>query len=83
MSHKVLNTFKEKEHDNTVYKAGELYPKEGFKSTKKRVEFLQKKHLEYGVAFLADEPEVEALEEAQDKEPVKKPNAKKKKSDAK
>ena len=59
MTYKVLNTFKEKEHGGTVYQKGDVYPKDGFEANAKRVEFLQKKHPEYGVAFLEtpkDEP---------------------------
>lgn len=52
MAYPVLNTFKETEHDGHVYQKGATYPAEGFKETKKRVEFLQKKHKKYGVPFL-------------------------------
>lgn len=52
MSYKVLSRFREKHHDNTVYEAGDPYPKEGFKADAKRVSFLQKKHSVYGVRFL-------------------------------
>ncbi len=50
---KVLNTFREKEHDDHVYEEGQMYPAEGYKATKKRVEFLQKKNDEFdGKIFL-------------------------------
>lgn len=64
MTYKVLNTFKENEHDGFVYQEGKSYPKEGYKADPKRVEFLQKKHPEYGVAFL----------ETPEKEPVTPPD---------
>lgn len=48
----VLNEFIEREHDFTLYTKGETYPKKGFKANDKRVDFLQKKHFKYGVAFL-------------------------------
>lgn len=52
MAYKVLNTFKEKEHDNHIYEEGHIYPAEGYEADEKRVEFLQKKHEEYDVKFL-------------------------------
>ncbi|CAM4400680.1 hypothetical protein BAMA_12585 [Bacillus manliponensis] len=52
MAYKVLNDFIEKEHDNTFYKKGDMYPKEGFKEIARRVKFLQSIHSEYNVAFL-------------------------------
>lgn len=52
MAYKVLNDFIEKEHDNTFYKKGDMYPKEGFKEIARRVKFLQSIHPEYQVAFL-------------------------------
>lgn len=52
MSYLILNTFIEKHHNNTLYIKGETYPKDGYKADAERVSFLQKKHPEYGVAFL-------------------------------
>lgn len=52
MSIKVLETFKEKDHDGTIYSVGDDYPKVGFKSNSKRVSFLQEIHPVYGVRFL-------------------------------
>lgn len=50
---KVLNTFREKEHDDHIYEKGQMYPAEGYKATKKRVEFLQKENEEFdGMVFL-------------------------------
>jgi hypothetical protein len=52
MSYKVLNDFKEKSHDNTVYRKGEDYPKEGFNVDPDRISFLQNIHSAYGISFL-------------------------------
>lgn len=65
----VLETFIEKEHENTEYKKGKTYPAEGFEADPKRVEFLQATHEEYGVAFLGEE--IRQVEEI--KEPDQKP----------
>jgi hypothetical protein len=49
---RVLNTFREVEHENTIYEVGSIYPKEGFKADKNRVAFLQEIHPQYKVRFL-------------------------------
>lgn len=74
MKCKVLNNFREKEHDYTFYAKGETYPKEGFKANKKRVSYLQDIHPDYGVRF---------LDVAADDEVEPKKTTSKKKSDAK
>lgn len=51
--YKVINAFKDKEDNNTVYNVGDVYPKGDFKPTKKRIDELSKKHPEYDVAFIA------------------------------
>ncbi|NEU29940.1 hypothetical protein GN156_04005 [bacterium LRH843] len=76
MSFKVLNNFREKGHNNTVYSVGDIYPAEGFKADEKRVSFLQEIHPVYCVRFL-DSVEEEKAPEKPKKAPVKK------KSDAK
>lgn len=48
----VLNDFIEKEHDDITYKKGEQYPKAGFKSSVKRVKYLQSTENPYQIAFL-------------------------------
>lgn len=66
MKYKVINEFIDKEHKDTLYKVGDIYPKKGFKVKKDRVTFLMKKHAEYKVAFLEEVKEVknnEALSE--------------------
>lgn len=55
--YKVINRFKENNHDGHVYEVGDNYPANGKKLIKARAEFLTKVHAEYKVAFL------EALEE--------------------
>lgn len=55
--YKVINRFKEKNHDDHIYEVNDPYPAEGKKLIKARAEFLTKVHEEYMVAFL------EALEE--------------------
>ncbi|WP_034301989.1 hypothetical protein [Bacillus cihuensis] len=60
----VLNDFIEKEHDHIRYSKGETYPKKGYKTEGKRVEFLQKEHPKYGVVFLdtpKEEPKPKAM----------------------
>jgi hypothetical protein len=55
VGYKVLNDFVEKYHNNTLYREGDDYPKDGFKSDSSRVKFLQEAHPTYGVPFL-DKP---------------------------
>ncbi|WP_445479167.1 hypothetical protein ACULLL_01690 [Lysinibacillus irui] len=55
--YKVINRFKEKNHDDHIYEVNDSYPAEGKRLIKARAEFLTKVHAEYKVAFL------EALEE--------------------
>lgn len=52
LSYKVINRFKEKNHDGHVYEIGDDYPAAGKKLVKTRAESLTKVHPEYGVAFL-------------------------------
>lgn len=82
MAYKVLNTFKEKEHDNHIYEEGHIYPAEGYKADEKRVEFLQKKHEEYDVKFL-ETPKVKDSKGESNKESDKKTKETSKKSDDK
>lgn len=52
MSYKVLHTFVEREHANTLYVEGETYPKAGFNADPARVAFLQSNKNEYKITFL-------------------------------
>ena len=54
MKYKVLHSFKDKDNDNTLYKAGDEYPKGDYKPTKKRIEELSKKHKQHKVAFIEE-----------------------------
>jgi hypothetical protein len=75
MSYPVLYDFIEKNHENTFYKQGEQYPKDGFKEEPKRVAFLQKKHYKYRVAFLGKAvPDKETPDETPDTPEVDTPN---------
>lgn len=64
MKCKVLNDFREKNHDNTFYTVGDTYPKDGFKAGAKRVSYLQDIHPEYGVRFLDDAPKEEKVKKS-------------------
>lgn len=56
MPYKVINTFNDKEQDNTLYVAGkDTYPKAGYETDPDRVKFLQKKHKEHNRSFLGEE----------------------------
>lgn len=52
--YKVINRFKEKNHDDHVYEIGDDYPAVGKKLVKTRADFLTKSHATYGVAFLKE-----------------------------
>lgn len=51
---KVVNVFKETEHDGHIYSVGDVYPAEGYEADSKRVEFLSQVHPKYKKIFLAD-----------------------------
>ncbi|OAT73758.1 hypothetical protein [Parageobacillus thermoglucosidasius] len=55
MKYPVLNDFIEKYHKNTLYKKGEIYPKEGFKADPERVKYLQSEKNKYKIPFLGPE----------------------------
>jgi hypothetical protein len=52
MTYKVINSFIDKEHKNTLYRVGDEYPKEGYKPTKARIAELSKEHPEYKRVFI-------------------------------
>ncbi|WP_428909474.1 hypothetical protein [Niallia sp. Krafla_26] len=52
--YKVINRFKENQHDDHIYEVGKPYPAEGKKLVKSRAEYLTKVHPKYGVAFLQE-----------------------------
>ncbi|MDX1769943.1 MAG: hypothetical protein R3328_00310 [Planococcaceae bacterium] len=78
MNYKVISAFKDADDNMTRYKVGDDYPQGSYKPTKKRIAELMEKHPKYNRVFLK---EVE-LEEPPKKE-VKKPSAKKNKSEDK
>lgn len=52
--YRVLATFKENNHDGTVYEKDGTYPKEGYKTTKKRIEELTSDKNKYKHPFLEE-----------------------------
>jgi len=50
--YKVINRFKETNHDDHIYEVGDNYPADGKKLVKARAEALTEVHEEYRVAFL-------------------------------
>ncbi|MFJ8102797.1 hypothetical protein [Lysinibacillus sp. NPDC096212] len=69
--YKVINRFKEKNHDDHIYEVDDPYPADGKKLVKARAEFLTKVHEEYNVAFLKA---VEEPKKATTKQPSKEPS---------
>lgn len=60
MGYQVINEFIEKEHENALYKQGDVYPKKGFEEDPDRVAFLQSSNSKYKKAFLG--PDLEKVE---------------------
>jgi len=54
MPYKVVNSFIDKEDNNTLYEVGEEYPKGDHKPTKKRIEELSKIHPKYKRVFIEE-----------------------------
>lgn len=52
MIYKVVKRFKEVKHDNHVYEKGDIYPKEGVKATKTRLEQLSTKNNKCNEIFI-------------------------------
>lgn len=50
--YKVINSFRDREDNDTLYKSGEEYPKGDFKPTKKRINELSKEHPKYKRRFI-------------------------------
>lgn len=48
----VIKGFKERYHKNTIYEAGDPYPKKGYKADKKRVDELSSNANRYNEPFL-------------------------------
>jgi len=64
--YKVINRFKENNHDGHIYEIGDNYPANGKKLVKARAEALTEVHEEYGVAFLkaVEEPKKATTKQA-------------------
>ena len=56
---KVINRFKEKEHDGHIYEVNDSYPFGNFKADEKRVEFLTQNHPKYKKVYLEVDEESE------------------------
>lgn len=54
MAYEVINTFKDLDNNNHLYKAGKPYPIEGYKPTKKRIAELMKVHPQHQCAFIKE-----------------------------
>ncbi|WP_277585845.1 Rho termination protein [Psychrobacillus antarcticus] len=52
MGYKVKNKFKDKFDNNTLYNAGDDYPKGDYKPTEKRIDELSKEHSSYKRVFI-------------------------------
>ena len=74
---KVLNTFREKEHDDHIYEEGQMYPAKGYKATKKRVEFLQKANKDFDNKIFLETPKQEEKPKDEKKESGEKSDDKK------
>ncbi|KYG90012.1 hypothetical protein A0U40_09820 [[Bacillus] sp. KCTC 13219] len=69
---RVVNDFKENQHNNHHYKAGDPYPKEGYKADEERVYFLTGLHPKYKKIFLADVTEFNEPTENKSDEEIEK-----------
>lgn len=56
MRAKVVNQFKELQHEGHIYEQGDIYPADGYEADPERVEFLAQVHPEYKRVFLKVEP---------------------------
>lgn len=54
MAHKVINRFKDKEDNNTVYEVGDEFPKGSSNPSKKRIEELSSPHPKYKSVFIEE-----------------------------
>lgn len=54
MPYKVINSFRDKEDNNTLYKVGEEYPKGEHKPNKKRLSELSKVNPKHKCAFIEE-----------------------------
>lgn len=52
--YQVVSKFKEQKHDGHVYEVGDIYPKEGSKATKARLEELSTTKNKYNKPFIEE-----------------------------
>ncbi len=50
--YRVVRRFKDTKHDGHIYQVGDVYPAEGYKATKKRLEELATTKNKYGKVFI-------------------------------
>ncbi|MFJ7662963.1 hypothetical protein ACIQXW_11220 [Lysinibacillus sp. NPDC097162] len=68
---KVVNSFKELQHNGHMYNTGDTYPAEGFEATEERVFFLTGVHPKYEKIYLAEVVSDEQGEQEQKQEEQK------------
>lgn len=56
---KVVNRFRENEHDERIYQLGDIYPAEGYEANDDRISFLSNIHPKYKKIYLAEVQETE------------------------
>lgn len=61
---KVVNQFRDKDHDNRIYQPGDTYPAEGYSADEERVHYLSEIHPEYNKIYLADVEEIESTQDS-------------------
>lgn len=59
--YKVINQFKEKNHNGHIYNVGDIYPKQGERFNKQRAEYLAKYNAEFKKTFLEEIKEVKEV----------------------
>lgn len=65
---RVVNLFKDIEHDGHVYKPGDVYPAEGYEADPERVDFLSNVHPKLKRIFLANIELIKTEEEKTERE---------------
>lgn len=63
MTHKVVSRFKETRHDGHIYEVGDIYPVEGKRATKARLEELSTTKNKYNQVFIEEVNETPKVEE--------------------
>jgi hypothetical protein len=68
MAYKVVRRFRELKHDGHIYNVGDIYPKEGYKATKSRLEELSTTKNKYGQIYIEEVEETEKVEKDEEVE---------------